>query len=467
MRTQDQFAPDLLVRLDRNGIPLRDQLERELREGIRSGRLRPGTELPSTRALAGELGVSRGVVVEAYAQLVAEGWLATRQGSRTRVAPSARRAERAEPQAAREWRARFDFRPGIPDLSAFPRGEWLASARRALRDMPDGALAYGDPRGSAELRQQLAAYVGRARGVVADPERIVVCGGVTNGIALVCSALRRGGARRMAVEDPGFFVHRGTVEHAGLETVPVPVDDDGLDVGRLPDDVDAVLCTPTHQSPIGAVLSPERRTALLAWAERRDALILEDDYDAEYRYDREPVGALQGLAPERVVFLGSASKSLAPALRLGWLVAPDRLRGALAAEKWSMDLGAGLLDQLTLADLIARGELDRHLRRTRRLYRRRRDALVMALDRHLPEARVYGVAAGLHALVRLPDEVDEARLTAECVARGIAFGPMAAHRIVRSDSDWPGIVLGYANVPEPSIERGVEELAAAVAAVRS
>ena len=462
MLAQDQFAPDLLVRLDRDGSPLRAQLERELREGIRSGRLQPGTELPSTRALAHELGISRGVVVEAYSQLVAEGWLATRQGSRTRVAPSARRAARAEPRAAREWRPRFDFRPGIPDLSAFPRAEWLASARRALRSMPDGALAYGDPRGSAELRTALAAYAGRTRGVVANPERIVVCGGVTNGIALVCSALRRAGARRMAVEDPGFFVHRGTVEHAGLEAVPVPVDDDGLDVDRLPDEVDAVLCTPAHQSPMGVVLAPERRAALIAWAEHRDAVVLEDDYDAEYRYDRDPVGALQGLAPERVVYLGSASKSLAPALRLGWLVAPEALCGALAGEKFNTDMGAPLLDQITLADFIERGELDRHLRRTRRLYRRRRDALVDALARHVPGARVHGVAAGLHALARLPEGVDEEWLMEAGAARGIAFGPMAPNRIARSGNDWPGIVLGYANLPEPTIERGVEELAAAV-----
>jgi GntR family transcriptional regulator/MocR family aminotransferase len=314
---QDQFAPDLLVRLHRDGTPLRVQLERELREGIRAGRLQPGTDLPSSRALAAELGVSRGVIVEAYAQLAAEGWLTSRQGSRTRVAASARRAEAPAHPPAPVWRPRFDFRPGIPDLSAFPRAEWLTSARRGLRDMSDGELAYGDPRGSATLRRALAAYLGRARGVVAVPGQVLICAGVTNGIALVCSLLRRRGGRRVAVEDPGFFIHRLTIEHAGLETVPVPVDGDGLDVARLPGDVDAVLCTPAHQSPMGAVLAPERRAALLAWAEERDALILEDDYDAEYRYDREPVGALQGLAPERVVFLGSASKSLAPALRLG------------------------------------------------------------------------------------------------------------------------------------------------------
>lgn len=466
MSSQDQFAPDLLVRVERNGMPLRVQLERELREGIRAGRLRPDTELPSTRALAAQLGVSRGVVVEAYAQLVAEGWLSTRQGSRTRVAPSARQAERPGRAAPREWRPRFDFRPGIPDLSAFPRREWLASARRALRAMPDGALAYGDPRGHAGLRAAVAAYAGRTRGAVADPERVLICGGVTNGLALVCSALRRRGARRMAVEDPGFFIHRHTVEHSGLEAVPVPVDEHGIDVSQIPGDVHAVLCTPAHQSPTGVVLAPERRAALLAWAERRGGLVLEDDYDAEYRYDRDPVGALQALAPERVVFLGSASKSLAPALRLGWLVAPERLRDALSGEKFATDLGAPLFDQLTLADFLERGELDRHLRRTRRIYRRRRDALVAALSRHVPGARVYGVAAGLHALVRLPDGVDERRLAKRAAARGIALSPMEPHRVARGDGDWPGVVLGYANVPEPAIERGVAELAAALAESR-
>jgi GntR family transcriptional regulator/MocR family aminotransferase len=461
MPTRDQFAPDLLVRLDRGGPPMRLQLEGQLRDAIRSGRLRPHTALPSTRALAAELGVSRGVVVEAYAQLAAEGWLTASQGARTRVAEAPRAPEPEPHQEPRPPRIRVDFRPGIPDLAAFPRTEWLASTRRALRRMPDSALGFQDPRGARPLREALAAYLGRSRGVLADPERVLVATGVTQALMLVCAALLRRGARRVAVEDPGFFLHRDALAHAGMEPVPVPVDSGGIDLGRLAlARADAVLVTPAHQQPTGVVLVPERRTALLDWAEARQSLVIEDDYDAEHRYDREPVGALQGLAPERVAYLGSPSKALAPALRIGWAVSPSWLSGAVGEEKFRADLGSPVPEQLTLADFIERGELDRHLRRTRRSYRRRRDALVGALAQHLPEAEVSGIAAGLQALVYLPDGVDEDRVVTEAVARGVMLAPLSA---MRAGSDGrPGVIVGYANVPEPTIERGVRELAAIV-----
>ena len=313
----------------------------------------------------------------------------------------------------------FDLRTGRPDLSAFPRTAWHAALGRVLKALPDAELGYGDPRGYGPLREALAEQLGRTRGVLAEPAQIVVCGGLAPGLAVVLRALRRRGARLVAVEDPGWRGQVRAAEQAGLAWAPARVDEQGIVVDEL-GDVDAVVVTPAHQFPTGVVLAPERRAQLVAWARERGALIVEDDYDAEYRYDREPVGALQALAPDHVLYAGSASKTLAPALRLGWLVAPAWLAPDLAAEKDRADRGTAVLEQAALADLVARGELDRHLRRTRRRYRARRDALVAALAHHLPAARVGGAAAGLHVVAWLPDGADEARIAAAARERGVA-----------------------------------------------
>ena len=452
----DQSGLDLLLELDRtNGRSLRGQLESELRDAIRSGRLHAGTALPSTRALAHELGVSRGVVVEAYAQLAAEGYLRARQGAATRVASVASPVASAPAEAPRAAPVRHDFRPQVPDLSAFPRRAWLASMRRTLAAAPDARLGYDDPRGAVELRRALAAYVGRVRGVVGDAERTVIATGIMQAVALLAGALRRSGATAVAVEDPGFPFHWRVFERAGLSLVRVPVDEDGIDVGALHQrHADAVLVTPAHQMPTGAVLAPERRAALLAWAAEHDALVIEDDYDGEYRYDREPVGALQGLDPERVVYLGSASKTLAPALRLGWLVLPSWLAGPVGEEKGWSDAGSPALDQLALADFVERGELDRHLRRARLRYRRRRDALVAAIAEAFPGARVRGVAAGLHVVAEPREPVDEQELRRRARERGVA---LVAFRHAGATL----LLLGYANVPETAAPRALRELRAA------
>jgi GntR family transcriptional regulator / MocR family aminotransferase len=463
-------ALDLLLPLERgNGAgraPLHRQVERSLREAIREGRLVAGTPLPSTRALARELSVSRGVVFEAYAQLAAEGYLEARQGAATRVAsrtaPAVPRARRAKVLDAP---GEFDLLPGRPDLSLFPRATWLAAWRRALRQVPDRALGYPDPRGTTELRDALTAYLGRARAIAPDPQRTVVTAGVTQGLVLLCRVLRDLGHTTIAVEDPGFHLHRWSAQRAGLEPVPVAVDHEGVSVGALAaSGAHVVLCTPAHQMPTGAVLSPVRRAELLAWAEEVDGVVIEDDYDAEYRFDREPVGALQGVDPERVVYAGSASKVLANALRLGWLVLPSWLARQVAWERIAADGGGAVLDQLALADLLGRGEIDRHLRRTRRVYRDRRDTLVAALGRELPGVSVTGIAAGLHALVLLPDGTDEDRVVAEGRARGVAFHGLSEMRVERRDGDAPGLVVGYAHLGESAIERAVAALAGAVRA---
>ncbi len=456
---------ELLLSVDRGEArePLHAQLERQLREAIRAGRLASGERLPPTRTLAAELRVSRGVVVEAYAQLTAEGYLATRRGAGTVVAAAPRPTSAPQPspypRAAVE-----DFHPGTPDLASFPRAAWLRSLRTVLRELPDDQLGYADPAGTPALRSALARYLGRARGVAADGGRLLVTSGLTQGVALTCRALHARGARQIAVEDPGFMVHRGVVAHCGLEVVPVPVDAHGLSTDALAGvEADALLVTPAHQSPLGGVLPPERRAALLAWADAHDAIVIEDDYDAEQRYDREPVGALQGLAPERVVYAGCASKLLAPGLRLGWLALPQALAAPVALEKALDDLGTSVLDQLALADFLERGELDRHLRRMRPRYRARRDALVAALARELPAWRLGpGIAAGLHVVALLPPEVDEAAFLAAAAEHGMRLHGLSWFQVTPGP---PGLVLGFGNASEPALERAVAQLARVAAEV--
>ena len=452
-RQPEPVGPELLLSLEqRSGVTLHEQLERGLREHIRAGRLPLGSRLPSSRALATALGISRGVVLEAYAQLTAEGYLVSSQGAPTRVAivPTVERPPipAAELDAPHPYR----FDPFLPDLGAFPRGAWLRSMRFAIREASFAELGHGDPRGTVALRNALMTYLGRARSAAPEPEHTLVCAGWTQGFALVCRALRARGVERIACEDPGWAQHRLVAEQAGLEVVPVSVDRRGIDVAALGHSgCDAVAVTAAHQFPSGEVLSSDRRAALLAWAEDADGLIVEDDYDSELRYDRGAVGALQGLAPERVCMIGSVSARLAPALRLGWILSPSWLTGALAYEKALADAPAPALEQLALADFIARGELDRHLRRMRVRYGARRAALVAALG----EARVNGVPGGLFALVPLPPGADEDAVVTAAAARGVSVEGLAGHRVGAGS---PALVLGYASLPEPALERGVAML---------
>ncbi|HTA13560.1 MAG TPA: PLP-dependent aminotransferase family protein [Solirubrobacteraceae bacterium] len=437
------------------GVSLRARMEVALREGVRSGRLAPGSRLPSTRALCAQLGVSRGVVVDAYAQLAAEGYLETSRGGGTRVAQAAASPGPVAASVAPGAVIRYDLNPFRPALDGFPRGPWLSALTRVLRSVPDERLGYPDPAGASELRTALAVYLGRARGVRTTPEQIVVTGGMRQGVELLWCVLAADGARRVALEEPGWRGMSETASDAGLHTVPLPVDGHGLIVDRLEGErVDAVALAPAHQYPTGTVLSADRRVALVAWARARDALIVEDDYDAEYRYDRHPIGSLQGLAPERVVYGGSTSKTLAPAMRLGWLVLPAGLAGKVAERQRRRGSMPAPLHQLALADLIERGELDRHLRRQRRRYGRRREALLDALARELPEAHVSGAAAGLYIVVGLPEGVRESRALAAARSHGIALegagGPS------------PALVVGYANLADDAVSQAVSALAQSI-----
>ncbi len=464
---------DLLLSVSHTGSrTLGSQIEDQLRRAIREGALRPDARVPSTRDLASQLGISRRVVVDAYAQLAAEGYLRLRQGARPRVSEATALTSVASPvgtpsvESAAAARPRFDFRPSMPDVSTFPRAAWLRSLRTTLATVSDAELGYGDPRGVVTLRAALADYLGRVRGVVADPEHIVITNGYTQGLGLVCHALAGAGAKRIALEDPSNPDDGLVAARAGLEAVPIGVDEAGTRVDQLwQSGADVVVVTPSHQHPTGVVLTGERRTALLGWLRDRGAIAIEDDYDAEYRYDRAAIGALQGLDPDRVVYAGSASKTLAPALRIGWLVVPPALLDAVSHEKLLADRGTARIEQHAFADFLTRGELDRHLRRMRARYRARRDALVEALTEALPGTSVRGIAAGLHVTLELLDDDDEEAIREEAHDRRIELETMSDFRPDASGRP-PALVLGYAQMAEPAIRAGVHELAEAVQAAR-
>jgi GntR family transcriptional regulator / MocR family aminotransferase len=441
----------------RGSRALADGLADALRHAVRGGRLPAGTRLPASRSLAGDLAVSRGVVVRAYEQLVAEGYLQAHTGRGT-VVSEVRAVGSATPAPVRPF---VPGNPGIPALGAFPRTEWLRALEAAMRSLPDAELGYGDPRGHPRLRRALAAYLGRTRAVVAPLDQIVITGGFAQAARLVAEALVRHGVTTVGVEDPGSVGVLETLRIGGLANHPVPVDEHGIDVDALAAaDLRAVAVTPAHQFPTGAVLAPERRTALLDWAVARDAVVIEDDYDAEYRYDRSPVGALQGLAPDRVVYGGSISKTMAPGLRLGWLVAPAWLATTLTEVKHWADIAEPVLDQVALAVFIETGALDRHIRRMAARYAGRRRALLSAVDRHLPGWSVTGIAAGLHAVLVPPGPIPREAVEAMAYAsNGLGATPLAAY--AQAIRPRPGLVVGYGALTTDRIERGIAAMAKA------
>jgi GntR family transcriptional regulator/MocR family aminotransferase len=440
-----------------------------LREAVRTGRLSPGARLPSSRTLAADLSIARNTVAEAYAELVAEGWLIARQGAGTSVA---RRAEPGRAMVAGSERValqrptpirvpgtRFSLLPGNPDLASFPRAQWLAAARRAITAAPHEALGYGDARGRIELRTALADYLARARGVHATPDRVVICAGFVHGLRLIGKVLSARGVRAVAVEAYGVPQYYDLLTERGLQTPALPLDEDGTQTENLDSlSAGAVLLTPAHQYPTGGALRSDRRSVAIDWARRTGGLVLEDDYDGEFRYDRRPVGALQGLDPDRTVYFGTASKSLAPGLRIGWMVLPRSVGQEVVSAKGHVDWAPGSFDQLTLAEFLTSGDYDRHVRAMRLRYRRRRDQLVAAVAEQAPGIRVSGIAAGLHAVLDLPPGTEQSVIAAGAeVGLGLeglgAFAHPSAREPIADGAntveDRParrrdGLVVGYA-----------------------
>jgi GntR family transcriptional regulator/MocR family aminotransferase len=442
MEDSDVVGADL--HLDLAAARGRNELVRALHDSIRSGRLPAGTRLPSSRSLARDLGIARNTVADAYGQLVAEGWLTARQGSGTVVANRVSTPAVAVPTLPEARSFRYDLTPGSPDVSTFPRGEWLAAARKALPAAPNEAFGLGDPRGRIEVRRVLADYLARARGVRADPERILICSGYVQALSLLSEAVKTQGGTTMAVEEFGYGLHRDVIRARGLEPVPVPVDELGALVSELSGQ--GVLLTPAHQMPTGVPLAPERRTAAVEWARETGAVLIEDDYDGEFRYDRQAVGALQALDPERVAYTGTASKSLAPGLRLAWMVLPQRLIEPVIAAKRTADYQTATLDQLTLAEFIASGHYDRHIRRSRLHYRRRRDRLVELLAVRAPEVKVAGISAGMHVLLDVPGDAED--IVARAARQGLGLASLSRYHFDPTPATRQAVIVGYGTPPD-------------------
>lgn len=466
-------GPDLPVALDRGAGPLGVQLQDQLRAAIRDRRLGAGERLPSTRRLAELLGVSRGTVVEVYEQLLAEGYVESAVGSGTRVAamPSGRPVRQAPGVVAASppRPAEVDFEYGIPDLGSVPLNDWSWAMSEATRTLPTAELGDEDPAGSRHLREVVTAYHRRVRSGCAVAEDAVVVSGFRQGLAFALATLAQHGIRCIALEDPGPREHDVIARRAGLSAVPVPVDDHGLDVDILRETgARAVLLTPAHQCPTGVALGPSRRRDLIAWADEVDGVIIEDDYDAEFRYDRQPVGSLQGLDPARVIALGSVSKTLAPAIRLGWVLAPPRFAAGIVEEKRLSSRGAPGLDQEALALVMETGRFDRHLRRVREIYRARRDVLAAEAELAFGPGRLHGLAAGCHALLRLPGRTSERAVVATAATMGVRVNGLGQYRFVAANTETepdprpPALVLGFGNVSELQIRRGIRTLAKAV-----
>ncbi|WP_194410825.1 PLP-dependent aminotransferase family protein [Microbacterium cremeum] len=436
---------DLLVATQRSRR--RASLEDGLRQAIESGRLAYGTRLPSSRSLADDLGWSRGTVTAAYDQLISDGYLHARQGSATVVGfrPDRSNTVAEATPSGTPWR--YDLRPGTTPIGSFPVEEWLRHQGSALRDAPPTAFGYGDPAGTIELRTALAAYLGRVRGIRASPETIVITAGITQALSLLAAVLRQTHpGRTIATEDPGFWFHRDALARSGLPIVPLPVDQEGADPQGL--DVAAVLVTPAHQYPTGVTMSPARRRSLVAWARGNDALIIEDDYDGELRHDRRPVPALQADAPDRVIFAGTASKALSPAVRVGWLVVPEALVDTVGQTQRHLLHNVDITTQLGLAHVISHHAYDQRVRAIRVAYRRRYQqlsALVSTLTESFPGMRLVGVRAGGQAPLLLPPAgPSEQDIVASAASEGLALEELAASSHTPG-SHPPGLLLGYAH----------------------
>ncbi|TMR07912.1 PLP-dependent aminotransferase family protein [Nonomuraea turkmeniaca] len=459
---------------------LTDWLAGQLRLAISEGRLPVGSRLMATRVLAADLQVSRSVVTEAYQRLAEDGLVVgRRRGGTIVVAAPAEQAPARPPapaggpptdalfttppnaeifDALRSAPARIDLSPGLPDLAAFPRSAWLHAERTVLTDLPASDLGYGDPRGALALRQAVANWLARYRGIQVEPSEVIIVAGTAQALALLSRLFRDAGIGAVAVEDPGSLGVRQHLRDAGLDTPPIPVDSQGVRVDLLrASGLPAVMLTPAHQFPTGVVLAGARRRELMEWA-GTGGLIAEDDYDAEHRYDRTPVPALRSILPEHVCYTGSVSKLLAPALRVAWMLAPRRYTDALVDAKRFADLGNPVLPQLVLAHLMESGRLERQLRLLRRRHRHRRDAMIQAIRTHLPGATVHGAAAGLHLMVTLDakyTKLPDTDLAARALAQGVKVHPLSWHS---QHPHPPGLILGYAANSPADINKGLATL---------
>ncbi|WP_410515189.1 PLP-dependent aminotransferase family protein [Paenibacillus sp. BR2-3] len=449
-------------------MPLIRQVYEHIRTQILRGELKTGDRLPSSRELAFDIKVSRNVVIEAYEQLIAEGYLESRQGSGTYVAegtfleelnyhlalPSLQAVEsRENPKDV------IDFRSGIPDLDLFPRKIWGQLAYRMSLETSHTAFGYGNPEGRLELRLALTKYLLRTRGIRCTPEQIVVTSGATQAFSLIAKLLLKPGDE-VVIEDPVTHEIQTIFTEPGSVLCPVPVDGYGMKTDLIPPDKKPafIFVTPSHQFPLGGILPIQRRLQLIKFARATDCYIVEDDYDSEFRYLGPPISSLQGLEPERVIYVGTFSKILSPGLRVGYLILPPSLTDRCRNIKWFNDLHSPSLEQLTLARFIEEGHLERHVSKMKKIYRQRRETLINSLTHHFPnQIKISGHSTGLHFIVEFTELDFTKELLQKIYEHHVRVYPVELHTICKEDHN-NKLILGYGNVSMELIEKGILRL---------
>jgi GntR family transcriptional regulator / MocR family aminotransferase len=475
----------LVIPLSKNGGPLYRQVYAGLREAILSGAFRAGDRFPSTRDLAEQLGISRTAVLAAYDQLLVEGFVAGRAGSGTYVAeglsagPPSRGADSARLRLTRFGKAaaaaaqlpvaaggrppalRYDFSYWRSSVEMFPFELWRRILLRHARRATLRSLDYGPAAGSLALREAICAHLQRSRAVVSDASQVIIVNGSQQALDLAARGLVERGDP-VVLENPHYQGARSVFQAAGARLHAIPVDGDGLDPARLPARARIAYVTPSHQLPTGAILPLSRRLALLQWARRAGAVILEDDYDGEFRYHGQPLESMQGIDTEgRVVYLGTFSRTIFPALRIGYMIVPPSLVPAFTGAKLLSDRHTSTLEQETLAEFIATGAYERHLRRARRLHARRRETMLDAIARHLGDrVSVTGDASGTHLVIWPRTRVAESTLIAQAAARHVSVYGISSYFLGRAAR--PGLMLGYSRMKEPDIREGIRRLAEAI-----
>ena len=470
-----------VIPLSPHSGPLFRQVYAGLRKAILSGVFKSGERLPATRELAQQLGISRTVVLLAYDQLLAEGFAAGRSGSGTYVSAAVTpsrptisevsakvHVSRFGKAAAAAWSKMnvpsrrtpalpYDFAYGRSDVAAFPFAMWRRLLLKCARRVSASELDYGPAGGHIDLRAAICAHLRRSRAVNCDPSQIVVVNGSQQGLDLISRVLLQPGDK-VAIEDPGYQGTTEILRAAGARLLPVPVDDQGLDPGRLPAGARVVFVTPSHQFPSGAILPFARRLALLKWAARRDAVIVEDDYDGEFRYEGQALESLQGLDRDsRVIYVGTFSRTIFSALRIGYLVVPKGLVAAFCAGKWLSDRHTPSLEQATLAELISSGMYERYLRSVRRRNTARREVLLGAVNKYLRDrVQVGGAAAGAHVVMWPASRISEEALVAAAAARGVGVYPISPYYL--KPPTRTAVLLGYSRVTENQILEGIRRL---------
>ncbi|WP_256759394.1 PLP-dependent aminotransferase family protein [Cohnella sp. WQ 127256] len=464
------------ITIDRaSGDPLFRQIYTGFRTKILQGEMRGGEPLPSTRELASNLQVSRNVVVEAYEQLLAEGYIEGRHGSGTYVAegtyldshdymplPS---LDLSQQSAINEIEDLINFRHGIPALDFFPRQLWGRLAKNLCIDAPNEAFGYGKPEGSFELRRVLARYLHRTRGVICEPDQLIITTGATQAFSLISKLLLSDeDGSKVIIEDPITHELHQIFSQPGSTLHPVPVDWNGMMTHLLPTDIkpNFIYVTPSHQFPLGGVLPIQRRVQLIQYAATTGSYIVEDDYDSEFRYESAPISSLQGLDPDHVIYIGTFSKILSPALRMGYIILPRSLVQVARSLKWLTDLHTPSLEQLTLASFIEEGHLDRHVSKMKKLYRKRRDFLMRLLTQTFADnVTIHGYSTGLHLIAEFSNVTFTPALLEHFEQYGVRVYPVSIHAIYK-DNHHNRVILGYGNLSEEKLAEGIRRLESAL-----